>query len=145
MTNSLIVKNDIHIHADPSTVWKVLTEPKYVAQWDELPEDYPEEAMTIGSKVTWDLPNGGQTITKVIRAEQEEELIVDLYVSTWDTRPEEGDVVYRYNLKPHNGETHLFIEIGDFSLVEDGEMYYDASVEFAEEAKKKIKELSEET
>lgn len=34
-------------------------------------------------------------------------------------------------------------KIGDFSLLSNGQMYYDASVEFAENSKQVIKQLAE--
>ena len=54
MTKSLIVKDEVLIRATTSRVWEVLVKPKYVAQWDELPENYPSEDMTKGSKVVWE-------------------------------------------------------------------------------------------
>lgn len=71
MQKQLIVTEEITINADPEKVWNVLTLPKYVAQWDELPEDYPQERMTAGSRVVWDLPNGEQSITTIMKAENE--------------------------------------------------------------------------
>jgi hypothetical protein len=114
-----------------------------VAQWDELPEDYPEERMTTGSKVVWDLPNGEQSITKLIKADEENELVIALYGTGWEIKPSEGDVAYHFNLEAQGDKTLLKINIGDFSLIKDGQMYYDASVEFADTAKTTIKELAE--
>ncbi|MEW5551348.1 SRPBCC domain-containing protein [Peribacillus frigoritolerans] len=122
---------------------KCLLNPKYVAEWDELPENYPNEDMTEGSMVIWDLPNGGQSITKIIRAVVQKELKIALHVSNWEVKPIEGDVAYNYQLKEKGDSTLLRIEIGDFSLIKDGKMYYDASVEFASNSKQIIKKLSE--
>ncbi|WP_134702282.1 SRPBCC domain-containing protein [Ammoniphilus sp. YIM 78166] len=143
MTNKLIVKDEVLIEATPSRIWEVLIKPKYVAQWDELPENYPSEDMTKGSKVVWENPNGGQTVTTIIKAEEMKELKISLYVSSWEVKPNEGDVAYLFQLEDRNGSTLLKVEIGDFSLIKNGQMYYDASVEFASKAKKVIKELAE--
>ncbi|MGJ9384203.1 SRPBCC family protein [Salipaludibacillus sp. CF4.18] len=143
MTKKLIVKEEVLIEATPSKVWEVLINPKYVAQWDELPENYPSENMTKGSKVVWENPNGGQTVTTIIKAEEMKELKIALYLSNWEVKPNEGDVAYLYQLEDQNGSTLLKIEIGDFSLLKDGQKYYDASVEFASESKKVIKQLAE--
>lgn len=143
MDSRLIVNGEILIDASPEKVWEVLTKPKYVAQWDELPEDYPSEDMTVGSKVVWNLPNGGESVTKIIKAEEMKQLKIALYVSNWEKKPKEGDVAYLYNLEEKEGQTLLTIEIGDFSLIKNGEMYYDASVEFATESKETIKALAE--
>lgn len=51
MTDKLIVNDEILIEASPARVWEVLIKPKYVAKWDELPENYPTEDMSKGSKV----------------------------------------------------------------------------------------------
>lgn len=143
MTDKLIVNDEILIEASPARVWEVLIKPKYVAKWDELPENYPTEDMSKGSKVVQEHPNGDQTITTIIQAEESKELIIALYQSSWKKQPNEGDVAYRYRLEDRNGQTLLKIEIGDFSLIEKGQMYFDASVEFAAESKRKIKELAE--
>lgn len=143
MTEKLIVKDEILIEATPAKVWEILTKPKYVSQWDELPENYPEEDMTVGSKVVWELPNGGQSITTIIEAVRQKRLKISLYGSNWEVKPNEGDVAYVYQLEEGDSQTLLKIEIGDFSLIKDGQMYYDASGEFAVNAKKVIKELAE--
>jgi uncharacterized protein YndB with AHSA1/START domain len=143
MTVQLIVKDEIIIEAAPARIWEVLTKTKFVSQWDELPEDYPKGAMTEGSQVVWDLPNGEQSITKIIKAENSKELKIALYVSKWEIEPKEGEIAYLYQLEDRGSSTLLKIEIGDFSLIKDGQMYYDASVEFASEAKKVIKDLAE--
>lgn len=143
MTNKLIVKSEVLIEATPSKVWEVLINPKYVAQWDELPENYPSENMDKGSKVVWELPNGGQTVTTIIKAEEMKEVKIALYSTNWEVQPNEGDVAYLYPLEEQNGHTLLKIEIGDFSLLKNGKDYYDASVEFASESKEVIKKLAE--
>jgi uncharacterized protein YndB with AHSA1/START domain len=143
MTKQLIVKDEILIEATPSRVWEILIKPKYVAQWDELPENYPNDDMTKGSKVVWEHPNGGQTITTIVKAEEMKELKITLYSSNWEEKPNEDDVAYLYQLKDRNSSTLLIIGIGDFSLIKDGQMYYDASVDFASKAKMVIKELAE--
>lgn len=143
MAKKLIVKDEIVIHAASSAVWEVLVTPKYVAQWDALPEGYPNEKMSKGSKVVWEHPNGGKVITTIIKADEPKELIVALYSTNWKVKPKEGDVAYRYQLEAVDDGILLTIEIGDFSLLENGKEYYDASVEFAAEAKKIIKKLAE--
>lgn len=143
MGDHLIVKDEILIEATPAAVWDVLIKPKFVGQWDELPENYPDADMTEGSKVVWELPHGGQSITKIIKAIERKELKIALYVSNWELKPNEGDVAYLYQLEEHGKSTLLKIEIGDFSLIKNGQMYYEASVEFASNAKKIIKTLAE--
>lgn len=143
MEKKLMVQDNVQINTTPTNVWEVLTNPKYVAIWDELPEDYPTTHMTTGSKVIWDTPNGDQSITTIIKALKEKELVIDLHGTGWQKKPQQGEVAYHFYIEENNDHILLSIEIGDFSLIENGQMYYDASVEFAEEAKQTIKDLSE--
>lgn len=143
MDQKLIVKDGILIEQTPEKVWEVLVDPKYVAQWDELPEDYPDEKMREGSEAAWEHPDGGRTVTKIIKADEMKELVIALTSSNWEDQPKEGDVAYRYTLEDQNGSTLLKIEIGDFSLLKNGQDYYDASVDFASQAKEVIKQLAE--
>jgi uncharacterized protein YndB with AHSA1/START domain len=139
----LIVKDEILIHASAKSVWQVLVDPTYVAVWDELPEDYPNEPMGKGSEVIWDLPNGEQSITRLTKVLPEKELMIDLINTIWPTQPKEGEVGYHYTLTEEDEKTLLTIKIGDFSLIQNGQDYYDASIEFAEESKRIIKKLAE--
>ena len=142
--SALIVKDEILIHASAAKVWDVLVSPNYVRQWDELPEDFPEEKMSVGSEVVWDLPNGGITKTTVIEAERERKLMISLYVSNWKMNPNPEDIAYTYELMEQDNGVKLSINIGDFSLLQNGGDYYEASIEFAREAKQKMKQLAEE-
>ena len=114
MTDQLIVKEEILIKATAERVWEVLIKPKYIVQWDDLPEDYPSEDMKKGSQVIWDNPNGGHTITTVIKAEEGKELKIALDITNWEVKPKEGDVAYLFQLEEQNNTTRLKIEIGDF-------------------------------
>ena len=144
MTKKLIVKNEIQIQATPEKVWEVLVTPKYVAQWDDLPENYPSEKMKEGSKVVWEHPNGGQVVTTVIRSLENKELKIALYSSNWEDEIKEGDIANVYQVEEQqDGITWLSIEIGDFSLLQNGVDYYKGSVEFASESKNIIKKLAE--
>ncbi len=137
MSKPFVVNEEINIHASLAKVWDVLIKPAYVKEWDELPEGYPEEDMRVGSEVLWELPNGEHSKTTVIAAEKEKELKIALYVSNWSVFPERGEVAYTYKLEKAAEGTKLSIAIGDFSLLPDGENYYEASLEFANEAKQK--------
>lgn len=141
--SELVVKKGILIDTSAQSVWQVLIDPQYVAKWDELPEDYPSEPMKKGSEVIWDLPNGEQSITRLTTVVPEEELMIDLINTVWPEQPAEGKVGYHYLLTEQNNQTKLSLHIGDFSLIPNGQDYYDASVEFAEEATVTIKKLAE--
>jgi hypothetical protein len=79
----------------------------------------------------------------LIKADEEKELVIALYGTGWEIKPNEGDVAYYFNLQAKDDKTLLQIYIGDFSPIKDGQMYYDASIEFADNAKTTIKELAE--
>ncbi|WP_010651929.1 SRPBCC family protein [Oceanobacillus massiliensis] len=140
---SLIVNDEIVINASASKVWEVLVNPIYVKRWDELPEDYPEEIMGVGSEVIWDLPDGGITKTEVIEAESEKRLVISLSVSGWDVHLKPEDIAYTYTIEEQDEGVKLSFSIGDFSVLPNGRDYYDSSVEFANTAKLKIKQLAE--
>ena len=141
---TLIVKDEIIIHASAAKVWDVLVSPNYVKQWDELPEDFPEEKMSVGSEVVWNLPNGEVSKTTLIEADRERKLVISLYVSNWGIKPNPEDVAYTYVMMEQDEGIKLLINIGDFSLIPNGRDYYEASVEFAGESMQKIKRLAEE-
>lgn len=61
----------------------MLIDPKYVAQWYELPENFPDKNMSKGSKVVWENPDGRQTVTSIIKAEEIKELKIALFLSNW--------------------------------------------------------------
>ncbi|GIO22791.1 hypothetical protein [Oceanobacillus sp. J11TS1] len=69
--------------------------------------------------------------------------MIDLHGTGWKIKPKQGEVAYRYLLEEIDGNTKLYIKIGDFSLLEQGEDYYEASVEFAKTSSKVIKSLAE--
>ncbi|WP_261178573.1 hypothetical protein [Anaerobacillus sp. CMMVII] len=70
-------------------------------------------------------------------------MTISLYVSTWEETPPVGAIAYKYHLEARDNQTVLSIEIGDFALLKKGQMYFDASIEFAESSKKVIKTLAE--
>lgn len=115
-----------------------------MAQWDELPEDYPSEQMIKGSEVVWDLPNGEHSITRLTTAIPEKELMIDLMNTVRPEQPKEGEVGYHYTLSSEQNQTELTLQVGDFSLIAKGQDYYDASIECAKESLVIIKKLAEE-
>lgn len=58
--------------------------------------------------------------------------------------PSEYDVSYVFYLSEQDDKTQLNLVIGDFSPLPDAQSYYDATIEFANTAKSKIKSLAEE-
>lgn len=144
MTTPLIIKNQIPIQAFPSVVWKVLTQPEFIRQWDELPEGHDDQSfLETGSQILWSQPNGKVTKLTVTQAEINHLLKINLYNSYWPLRESEYNIAYLYTLESLDQGTRLIIEIGDFSALPEGQNYFDASLEFAELASSKIKILAE--
>jgi len=137
--NHLIIKNYIQIDASPEKVWDVLTDPRYIRQWDELPEDFGDDAINASSEI--DFP--GFSKMKVSSFEPGKVIRYSLHISDY-TLQAISDATYSYEVNvDENGKTWLKIEIGDFSvLFEDGKLY-DESVIFGKTASQKIKELAE--
>jgi len=138
MSTALLVTAQLQIPALPSRVWQVLTTPRYLRQWDDLPEGFGEEALTLGSIIAWE---GHATLT-VTEFEPARRLRMALYVATWPQPPSAYDIAYTYDLAAQDDGTRLTITVGDFAPLANGQEYYDASVEFAEVAGQKIKALA---
>lgn len=139
MNHNLIIKNYIQIDATPEKVWDVLTDPKYIRQWDELPEDFGDDAINASSEI--DFP--GFSRMKVSTFEPGKVIRYAMHISDF-TLQAIPDAVYSYEVSvDENGKTWLKIEISNFSvLFEDGKLY-DESVIFGKTASEKIKELAE--
>jgi uncharacterized protein YndB with AHSA1/START domain len=139
MNQPLVVKYEIVIEAPVSKVWEVLVAPKYIRQWDELPYDFEDYYLEYGRTIEW----SGISKICVTICEPNEVLKMSLYVSKWEQPPAAYDIAYTYRLAHDGVVTTLSIEVGDFSVLPDGEDYYNASVEFGVTALGKIKNLSE--
>lgn len=121
-------------------MWEVLVKPEFIRQWDDLPDGFDEEELTNGSVIEW----AGYSVLTVVTFEPFQQLRQTLYSPQWELPPSAYDIAYTYTLSAKNSEILLKIEIGDFAQLPDGERFYDASVEFADAALQKIKELAEE-
>jgi uncharacterized protein YndB with AHSA1/START domain len=137
-TPMLLVEEQIQIPASPMRVWQVLTTPRYIRQWDDLPEGFGEEPLTLGSTIVWE---GHATLT-ITEFEPSHQLRMALYVATWEQPPSAYDIAYTYSLTAQDDGTLLTITVGDFAPLANGQEYYDASVEFASEAGPKIQQLA---
>ncbi|MCF0070760.1 SRPBCC domain-containing protein [Dyadobacter sp. CY261] len=139
MAQELTVSKEIFIEAPVTKVWEVLIAPKYIRQWDDLPQDFEDYYLEYGKVIDW----SGMTRLTVSGYEPNELLIFSFYVSKWEQSPSHYDIAYRYRLAEQQGGTLLQVEIGDFSVLPDGRDYYASSEEFAKAALEKIKNLSE--
>jgi uncharacterized protein YndB with AHSA1/START domain len=139
---SLLVRETVTIDAPPAAVWEVLTSLRWIAEWDDLPDEWDGDRLTFGSELRWNRVDGGCTKLTVVAFVPGERLRFALYGSTWPLPPSAYDVGYAYSLTPVAGGTRLDIEIGDFDALPHGEDFHAASLDFAERAARKIGELA---
>ncbi len=137
----VIVTDHVTINAPASRVWKVLTTPNFIRQWDDLPEGFGDQPLQKGTHIEWE----GFSKLTVAELSPEQRLKLKLYSPKWGKPPELYDIAYSYSLTENNGQTHLSLNIGDFNVlpIEQAETYQEASQEFAESALPKIKEIAE--
>lgn len=140
MSQKLIATDQIEIEAPLEKVWQVLTHTKYIKQWDDLPEGFDEASLKKGSIIEWE----GYSKMTVVEYDPKRCLKLSLYLPKVKLKPADYDVSYTYKLSTEDDLTILDIEIGDFSPLPEAQVYYETSVEFAETAAEKIKELAEE-
>lgn len=118
---------------------EVLTLPSYIKQWDDLPEGFGEEPLTHGRTIVWE---GHATLT-VTAFEPAQRLRMRLYVADSREQPPSAyDIAYTYTLTAQDSGTLLTITVGDFAPLANGQEYYDASVDFANDVGEQIKQLA---
>jgi len=140
----LVVRESVTIAASSSIVWDVLTKPEYIRQWDEVPEDFKEAQLSLGSEFIWKHGNSENDITKLTVTEFEaQKSLKEQWYSSTAAHAADHDIHYAFALSESNGNTILLISVGDWGVLDNGQEYYDASVEFAEDAAQKIKKLAE--
>ena len=135
---NLIVKETIEISAPITKVWEVLVTPHYIKEWDDVPEGFTDDRLRLGSILEWP----GHARLTVVTFEPHQHLSMALLAASWKP-PIPDDIAYTFDLVENDGKTILTVTVGDFGRLPDGQDYYDASVEFAQTAVQKIKELAE--
>ena len=135
----LVVRNEILIDAPVSKVWEVIIAPKFIRQWDSLPEDFGDYYLEVGREIDWS-GNSRITVTEMVAHER---LKLSFHLSKWDVPPSASDTAYIYTLAEADGMTRLTLEIGDFAQLAEGESFYDTYLDFSEKALKKISLLAE--
>ncbi|MER2997544.1 SRPBCC family protein [Pontibacter populi] len=139
MQDTFIVKDQVKIQAPAAKVWEVLTNPAYMRQWEEMPENFGDEYLQQGSVINYE----GFSRLTVTTFEVNKLLVLTVYLPNVDMDPDAYNIAYRFILLPDNDQTVLDFEIGDFAPVPNGQQYYDMSVQFAETSLQKIMSLSE--
>lgn len=141
---ALTVKSKNLIKTEVSRLWNILITPLYIRQWDELPDDFDDrERLTLGTEMKWQHNEDRYTKLTVKEFEVNKLLKMNIYNSWWPENESFYNIGYIYRLSENDEGVDLTMIIGDFSVLEDGENYYNASVEFSEVAAAKIKKLAE--
>lgn len=135
----LIVKDQIEIVAPKERVWEVLTNPRFIKEWDDIPENYSDGHLKIGISIEWI----GYSKLTVTECETYNKLKLKLILPKVNLNPSEYDVNYGYFLTGDGNKTILDFEIGDFSPLPDSQNYFDATKEWIGTARQKIKQLAE--
>jgi uncharacterized protein YndB with AHSA1/START domain len=138
---NLTVKGQVEINAPKDKVWEVLTNPRFIKQWDDLPENYQAGHLTLNSVIEWE----GYSRLTVTEFEKNSRLKMGMYLPKVDLDSSKYDVAYSYVLTGSANKTNLAIEIGDFSPLPGSQRYFDTSLEWVKVAQQKIKELAEES
>ena len=139
MENETTVKDQIEINASIDKVWDVLTQTKYYKEWDDLPENFLAEKFSKGDVIEW----VGYLRMTVVELKRNEVLKMKLFLPKVNLDPSKYDISYSFYLSGQCGKTQLNFIIGDFSPLPDAKSYYDATIEFVNLAKDKIKALAE--
>ena len=143
MKNTFVAERRIEINANPERVWKVLTDPDYISQWDDVPPGFTGQ-LGLNSQMVWEFEDGHKTILTITAIEPNVYLKMNLFVTRWPRPAETYDIAYIYKLEGHDGQTTLQISVGDFQdLGEKASDYLSASEEFVETGGDKIKALAE--
>lgn len=146
----LFVDKKIEINAVASKVWEAITKRENSDQWalefsSGGPQFYIESDWNLGSLVLWKGKDGVVNVEGIVTAREQNKL---LRFTVFDVRSlqkidvnEEDGITFE--LAEDNGMTILHILQGDFSPMEDGEFYRDASARIWDKVLPKIKELAE--
>lgn len=131
-------QHTIEIAAPPQRVWDILTQTRYIREWDDVPAEFTGDRIAAGVALTWP---GHATLTYTV-VEPPRRLYARLDVAKW-TRPPEGSVGYEYIITPISGGVRLDLRVGDFAHVANGAELREASDEFVVAAAAAIKRLAE--
>ncbi|MEL6917694.1 MAG: hypothetical protein AAFO99_08185 [Bacteroidota bacterium] len=140
----LIVQTQIDIKASKEEIWSVLIAPQYIAKWDSLPPHHSaKEELAHGTVLRY--PGIGDDYTEFTVSEKikNQKLTLQLYCSHWQGTKDDYDISYEYTIHRMEGLNFLELRMGDFDALSKGIMYFDASLDFANNALNKIKAIAE--
>jgi uncharacterized protein YndB with AHSA1/START domain len=94
----------IEINAPPSKILDILVIPRYIKEWDDVPEGFTDDQLRLGSVLEWP----GHAKLTVTKFEPYKHLKLTLEVTKWE-QPIPDDIAYRYDLTEGRGKTTLTI------------------------------------
>lgn len=138
-SQQLIATHQVQISSPVSKVWEVLVKPEYIRQWDDVPESFEAASLTTGSVLEW--PGSARLTVTVFNPHSH--LRLTYQNPNWDSKVD--GIAYDYELQESSDGSLLIARVGDWAKAPDGRAqdYYDASIEFAQTALAKVKELAE--
>lgn len=146
----LFVDKKIEINASATKVWEAITKRESSDQWalefsSGGPQFHIESDWNLGSPVLWKGENGISIVEGIVTVFDQNKFlrftVFDVRSSQKIDANEEDGITFE--LAEENGETTLHILQGDFSQMEDGEKYRDASAEIWDKVLPIIKKLAE--
>ncbi|EKE29964.1 MAG: hypothetical protein ACD_2C00071G0003 [uncultured bacterium (gcode 4)] len=142
----LFIDKKVEINAPPAMVWDVLTKSEYTNQWAKefwwnmtVVSDWK-----LGSPVLWKNPEWKVEVEgNVTMVNPWVFLRFTVFdVSTWRIEVSDDDGI-TFELEDRGDKTLLHLTHGDFSVMDEGQKFYDMTLESWESVLPKIKELSE--
>jgi len=140
----LIVKRNIDIAAEASTVWDIIASPAFWSKWMMVPPALePDQAtIDIGSEVKWRNEHGETYLTGTVTTlDRDRCLVLELDDVSWTRRAAPGEVTYSLKIMQDGDQTYLEFRLGDLSIDPEGREWPQTYVDSRE--LEKIKELAE--
>jgi uncharacterized protein YndB with AHSA1/START domain len=135
----LIAEDAIEINASPSKVWDILVIPRCIKEWDDVPDSFTSDSLSLGAVLEWE----GQARLTVTEFAPQSRLYMAYHSPNWNAQV--PGIGYEYILRSSDDSCGLTIRVGDWALAPDGKGrdYFEASLDFVVAATAKIKEMAE--
>jgi uncharacterized protein YndB with AHSA1/START domain len=141
-----IVEDRISIAAPTRVVWEVLTWPRYIKLWEDIPADWSDDSeLQLHRSIAWRNEQGLEYIRgTVIAIEADKLLSIALRDMTWKNPPADpAAFAYTYTLIADGAGTTLVFRLGDFRNIPDGDKHFQDAQRFEGGELRKIKHLAE--
>jgi uncharacterized protein YndB with AHSA1/START domain len=142
----LLIRKSIEVNAPVETLWKILTDPKFIPQY--MFGCVAETDWKPGSPLLWKGAADGKLYVKghIVAHEKPHRLVYTIFDPNSTIKDVPANyLTMTYDLKK-SGKNASVLEItqGDFSAVEDGQTRYQHSLDGDDSVLKGIKQLAEE-